>query len=312
MRRVWTPLAVLALALAGCGGSADGPRADNGGDGPPADGIRRIVSTTAIWADVVHNLDCGGDAVHETVIPGGVDPHAYEPSLDDRATLERATLIVANGGGLEGSLADTIAAVEGDADRGLVVEAVDAVTLLAGGDVHLWQDPTRVAQVVDVLTERMILQVGVDASAAEQCAAQYKDTLAKADAEAKALLDTIPADRRKLVTNHDALRYFAEHYGFTIIGTVIPSPSTLSESSPGELEALARLIETEKVPAIFAEAQHSDADAKALADRLNGAQVAVVTLHTDTFGEPGSGAETLAGMWVTNARIIAGALGGKP
>ena len=302
-----TRLLVAALLLTACG--ADAETADSGDDAP-ADGIRRIVSTTAIWADVVDNVDCNGEAVHETVIPAGADPHAYEPSLADRATLERSMLVVANGADLEGSLADTIAAVDDEVDGELVFVATDEVTLLEDGDPHIWQDPTRVAQVVDVLAERVAGQAGVDTSAVATCVADYKATLAKADGEAKALLDAVPAERRKLVTNHDALRYFAEHYGFTIVGTVIPSPSTLSEASPAELEELAKLIETEKVPAIFAEDQHSDADAKALADRLDGAQVAIASLYTDTLGEPGSGAETLAGMWVTNARIIADALRG--
>ncbi len=114
----------------------------------------------------------------------------------------------------------------------------------------------------------------------------------------------MPPDRRLLVTNHDALGYFADRYGFEILGTVLPGTSTLAEASPAELERLAADIESAGVPAIFAEALESTDEAAALADDLG---VDVVTLYTDSLGDDGSGAETYAELMRYDATAIADA-----
>jgi zinc/manganese transport system substrate-binding protein len=108
-----------------------------------------------------------------------------------------------------------------------------------------------------------------------------------------------------LVTNHDSLAYFADRYDFTVLGSILPSTSTLTEASPGQLEELGRAIQAEGVPAIFAESVSSTADADALADRLG---VDVVVLYTESLGEPGSGAETYADLMRFDATAIANAL----
>jgi zinc/manganese transport system substrate-binding protein len=105
------------------------------------------------------------------------------------------------------------------------------------------------------------------------------------------------------VTNHDALGYFADRYGFEVLGSVIPAPSTLAQTSPAQLEELAKTVEQAGVPTIFSEAQHSDADVQALAQRVGNVDVA--TLFTGSLGEPDSGAETYTGLVRANAKIIA-------
>jgi zinc/manganese transport system substrate-binding protein len=314
-----------ALAAAGCGRDDGGSSAGTGGNGP------RIVATTSIWADVARNVACDDAAEVVTLIPAGSDPHAFEASIHDRAMMANAALVIANGAGLEESLLDTIEAVEGEGVP--VFEAASAVELLEGGedahrngdahrddearreadetrrdgDPHLWHDPARVNDVVDALAVAMVDAEVMDRAAVDACVTRYKAVLADAKTAAATLLAAVPEERRKLVTNHDALRYFAEYYGYEVVGAVIPSPSTLGEASIAGLEELAAVIEAEQIPAIFAESQQSDADGEALADRI-GSDVAVHPLFTDSVGEEGSGAETLAGMWTTNARIIANAL----
>jgi zinc/manganese transport system substrate-binding protein len=91
-----------------------------------------------------------------------------------------------------------------------------------------------------------------------------------------------------------------------VVGIVIPAPSGLAETNPAQLEQLVELIENEGVPAIFAETQHGDDDALAVARRLG--DVEVVTLHTDSLGPEGSGAETYVDLLLTDAESIAGAL----
>ena len=138
-----------------------------------------------------------------------------------------------------------------------------------------------------------------------ECVTAYTSELEAADAQIVDLLSAVPDERRKLVTNHDALGYFADRYGFEVVGTVIPTPSGLAETNPAQLEALARLIEDAGVPAVFAESQHSTADAEALAARVG--DVEVVTLLTGTVGGDDE-ASTYVGFLMADARLIAAAL----
>lgn len=297
------------------------------GDGPV------VVATTGIWADVVANVACDGLVEVVTIVPAGGDPHAFEPSLADRGAMDDADLVVANGLGLEEGLEDTIAASEG---TGTVVfrmaDHVDSIPTFfdshdddhsegdhgeegdhsdehdhEGDDPHIWFDPVRVAGTLDDLGDAVVTAAGLDADAVAACVSDYRAELEAVDAEIEATVADLPESRRNLVTNHDSLGYFADRYGFTVVGTVIPAPSTLAQSSPAQLEDLAATIESAAVPAIFAEAQHSVADVEALANRVG--DVVVVTLDTGSLGEPGSGADTYIGFLRTNAEAIARALG---
>ena len=310
----------LIALVAACGDdTTSGPSADE-----PA-----IVATTSIWADVAANLACDGLAAIQTVIPIGGDPHSFEPSLQDRHVLETADLIVANGLLLEESLEDTIDAAE---EQGTpVFRFADHMTPLdtsdteqhesdaeqddgdidegdghGEGDPHVWFDPTRVAAALPPLRDALVERAGLDAGRVDECLDAYQAAIAATDTEITALLDVIPTDRRKLVTNHEALGYFAEHYGFEVLGAVIPSPSTLAETNPADLQDLVRLIDEADVPAIFVEAQHSSVEAEALADVVG--DISVVTLFTDSVGPAESGADTYLGLLSTDARLIVDAL----
>jgi zinc/manganese transport system substrate-binding protein len=317
---LFAPIVVISV-LTACGGDPDPPGADAA---TPA-----IVATTSIWADVTSNVACDGLAEVETVIPIGGDPHSFEPSLQDRNTLESADLIVANGLVLEETLEDTIDAAE---EHGTPVFrfaeqtttlAADAAESAAGGQAeqghddddgqdhgggnpHVWFDPTRVAAALPALRDALVEHGGLDAARVDACLDDYQSAITATDSEVAALIDTIPADRRRLVTNHEALDYFADHYGFEVLGAAIPSSSTLAEANPADLQALVAIIEESGVPAIFAEAQHSSVEAEALAEAVGG--IAVVTLYTDSLGPAESGADTYLGLLSADARLIVDAL----
>jgi len=294
--------AVFALAgLAACG-------SDAGGETPDA----YVVATTGIWADVAGRVACDGSLDIRTIVPAGGDPHSFEPSLRDRETLDGATLVVANGLGLEETLADTLDSVE---DGGVpVFRAGDHVETLEaadedehaheGGDPHIWLDPTRVAAALPALATALV-EAGADRAAIDECVATAQADLAALDEELSATFAAVPDERRLLVTNHDALGYLADRYDFEIVGTVLPSTSTLTGASPGELEELAEAIEAAGVSAIFTERFSDSTDVKALAERLG---VDVVELYSDALGEPGSGADTYDGMLRADATSIATAL----
>ncbi|WP_419854172.1 metal ABC transporter solute-binding protein, Zn/Mn family [Candidatus Poriferisodalis sp.] len=176
----------------------------------------------------------------------------------------------------------------------------------SGGDPHVWLDPQRVAGVLGELADELI-HAGADADTVNRCLDSYRAALEDTDAEVAEILDAVPADRRILITNHDAFGYFADRYGFEIVGTVIPSLSTAAETNPALLEELAEIIEHEGVPAVFSETTHSDADIQALATAAG--NINVVQLLTGSLAPEGEDGDTLIGMLRFNAQAIADALG---
>lgn len=321
--RMLATATVAGLVLAACGAGDDAePPADTAA---PVDDL--VVATTSIWADIATNVRCGRDV--PTVVPVGADPHTFEPSLRDRELLEDARTVVANGNGLEGSLVDLLETVAAEGVN--VVEMATHVDVLVtdeehdddhtseehddeehddghghadaeDGDPHIWHDPRRVAGTLDVLGGALADQG--DAEAVRACADEYRAELEQLDAEIEALLAPIPESRRVLVTSHDSLAYFADRYGFEIVGTVIPSTTTMAETSAALLAELAATIDEQDVPAIFTDRFEADADAEALADRLG---IAIVPLHGGSLTEDGP-ASTYVGMMRENAGAIAAAL----
>lgn len=294
------PVLAAIVLLGACGGA--------GGDGVTDEADTGetpvVIATTSIWADIVSHVACDASASVSSIIPAGIDAHAFEPSLQDRATLGKASLVLSNGLSLEEGLLDTLEAVASDGVT--VIAASDSIDTI-DHDPHVWQDPTRVASFVPVLEDALV-RAGVDADQAASCTAGYLADLDALDVEVAALLADVEPSRRVLVTNHDSLRYFADRYGLTVLGAVIPSASTLGETNPADLEVLATAIADHDVATIFAEEQHSRADVDALAQRVG--DVDVVTLFTDALGPPGSGADTYVGLIRTNAELIAAGIGG--
>ena len=116
---------------------------------------------------------------------------------------------------------------------------------------------------------------------------------------------TIPPDRRKLVTDHDAFGYFADRYGFRIIGAVVPTISTTAEPSAGELADLVAKIRAAGVPAIFVGTTVNPKMADLVAQE---AGAKIVSLYTGALGGPGTGADTYIGMMKSDVRAIVGTL----
>ena len=345
------------LALAGAStlvftGCSSGTDTITESEAPPTESSSEpdanIVATTTIWADIASRSLCGLEVA--SVIPAGADPHTFETSLADRATLEQADLVVANGLALEEGLVDLLATV---ADGGTpVIEMTEAVAIRdmgddhddehdedhadehhhededhgdehaddedhdhddkdhadehhhdhSGSDPHIWLDPINVASTVNLITEAAI-DAGFDTSV-RACAQDFIDEIEALDTEIADDLSAIPSDRRFLVTNHDALGYFAERYGFEVVGTVIPSLSTLAETNPADLADLAAIIEELDIPTVFSEEQASARDADALADAIPG--LTVVALDTGSLRDTD---DDYLSMMRRNVTAIAEALG---
>jgi zinc/manganese transport system substrate-binding protein len=274
-----------------------------------------VIATTSIWADIVDQIDCADHFDVEALIPRGADAHSFEPSMHDRGALTEAALVVANGGGLEALLDDTLDAVADDGTP--VVRVFDHVAEgghadgghadgghADGDDPHVWFDPTLIAEAATVIADELVA-AGADAAAMRACLDEFRGAVDALDAEVADILSVVPRDRRLLVTNHEALGYFADRYGFSIVGSIVPGTSTLAEASPAELERLSAEIESTGAPAVFAEASASTDVASALADDLG---VDVVTLYTESLGDEASGAATYAELMRYDATAIADAL----
>lgn len=280
------------------------------GDKAPTDKVR-VITTTSILGDVVSRL--GGEAIElEVMIPRGVDPHDFSPSAQQVAAISSADLVVANGFELEEGLEDVLDQAESEGIT--VIEVGPEVDPLPAGeengdghgafDPHFWQDPIRMKRAVDVIG-LWLVTVGV--AEAKDLAAEYKAEIDATYADIVTMLDLIPSERRLLVTNHDAFGYFADRYGFKVIGTIIPGASTLAEPSSAEIAALVETIVANDVPAIFVENIGSVGLAAILAAET-GTDIEVVQLVSDALGEPGSETGTYLEMLTYNASAIAEAL----
>ena len=274
----------------------------------------RVVATTAILGDVVRNV--GGDALDLTVLVGpGQDPHAYEPAPQDVAAIEKAQVVFENGLGLEAGLDSTIRAAASHGQP--VVEVSTGVKIVGAGTAaptpgahetagnpHVWMDPANLNTWLHNLETTLSALDPQNAAAYHANAASYALKLADLDAYIQAEVAKIPVERRKLVTDHEALEYFAARYGFEIVGTVIPSYSTIAEPSAANLTDLINKIRAEKVPAVFVGTTANSKVADVVAQETG---VKVLPLYSESLGAPGSGADTYLGMMRTDIdRIVKG------
>lgn len=176
-------------------------------------------------------------------------------------------------------------------------------------DPHIWHDPNNAKLMVEVIRDALVSADPANASVYQANAAAYVGELTELDAFITAEVAKLPAERRKLVTSHDTFGYFAERYGFEIVGTALGSVSTeAADPSAGALADLVMEIRAAGVPAIFAENVANPTLMETIA-REAGVQLAP-TLYTDALGEPGSAGMTYIEMMRANVTTIVTALAG--
>jgi len=287
----------------------------------------RVVATTSIMGDVVAQV--GGEVINLKVLVGpGQDPHSYEPAARDLTAVAEAHVIFINGWDLEEGLVDDLANI---GEGALVVPISANINPLvfredahehedeeheegeehehSGADPHVWFSIHNVEQWVENVAHVLSGLDPGNAAVFEANAAAYAEALEELEAYAAAQLDTIPAENRFLVTNHDAFGYFAEAYGFTVLGTVIPSMSTLAEPSATDLTELIAAMAEHSVCTIFTETTVNDALAQTVAGELSGCdEVQILPLYTGAIGPEGSGADSYIGMFRANVDAITAGL----
>lgn len=238
-----------------------------------------VVASTEIVGAIVRDI-LGPETEINVIMPNGKDPHEFAPSARDIEAMTSAALVVVNGNGLEGGMTDVLRSLEA-----LHTFALADHVPLRGNDPHLWLDPMTVRRAVPALASALAGAVGRDLSANES------RFLAELDALDTTIASTIASvGDCKLVTDHDALAYFAARYGCTIVGSVVPGLSTAGEATAGDIAKLKAAIDRAGVSSVFTEANAAGDVARALATEI-GARV--VELNVERLPDGGGYGELM-------------------
>lgn len=300
----WMILAGTAL-VAGCA-------ADSGGN---ADGRLAVVATTGMVADVVREV--GGDRVDVRGLMGpGVDPHLYKASAGDVTALARADLIFYNGLHLEAAMGEVLEEMGSRIRTVPIAAVIDTAQLLAPTgdypgmyDPHIWFDVSLWAQTVDVVANALAAADSAGAATYRANARRYAAELDSLHRWVQQRTAEVPPELRVLVTAHDAFAYFGRAYGFEVRG--LQGISTVAEAGTGDVQRLADMIVTRRIPAIFVETSISPRTVEAVqaAVRSRGAGVAIGgSLFSDAMGDRGTPEGSYAGMVRHNVNTIVDAL----
>jgi ABC-type Zn uptake system ZnuABC Zn-binding protein ZnuA len=279
----------------------------------------RVVATTSIVADVVHNV--GGDLIElQALVPRGTDPHTFEPTPQDATALAEAHVLFSNGVGLEEflpNLLDSAGESVIDVPLSYGVELIeldagqdhqdegDELHHHEGADPHTWFDPHNVIIWVHNVEHALSLLDGRNAARYQENAAAYEARLQELDAWIRAQLAAVPPGRRRLVTDHTSFGNLARQYGFEQIGAVMPGYSTLSEPSARDLAALQDAMRQFDVRAIFVGLTvNPDLAERIAAD--TGAEL--VFLYTGSLSGPGGPADSYISLIQYDVSAIAEAL----
>ncbi len=299
--------AALALALSlasGCATPGAAPAAQ------PTPAKIKVVATFSILGDMAANI--GADKIElRTLVGPESDAHDYEPTPADSQTLAEADVILENGLEFESWLPALYTASRSKAKRTVVSEGVTTRTMTHDGatetDPHIWQSPENAVRMTANIAAALSAADAANAATYKANADAYAARLTELDKAIKDEVASLPADRRRLVTSHDALGYFAERYGFEVVGSVIDSLSTeAGEPSAAELAGIIDAIKKSGVKAIFLESMGN----AALVERVAKESGVVVgpELYTDALGKAGSPGATYIDALRHNAREIVKAL----
>lgn len=299
--------ALIAMTASGCRG------------GSVAGGSLDVIASATFLADIAQNV-AGDRFTLRALVPANADLHAYEPTPHDVADVAGADLFIVNGAGLEQTLEDTVRSAGGkvrivEASAGLASRTPRAGEPGAPGagtgddasaaepDPHFWLDPTLVTTYVENIRVAFAAADPQGAATYQANADRYVTQLGELDRWIRAQVDTVPASARKLVMNHMSHGYFADRYGFTIVGAVIPSVGTGDTPTARQLADLTRTIRETGAKAIFVELDQSPALATQVAAETGIAVVADLRDHA-LSGPDGEAPTYIAMMKYDTRRIV--------
>jgi len=273
----------------------------------PAQEKLRAVATFSILADFAKNV--GGDRVDVQALVGpNADAHVYQPSPGDAKALADAKVIFTNGLGFEGWIARLIKASGTRAPMVVATKGMKPRKMDEDGhvetDPHAWQSVPNAKIYVANIRDALIAADPAGKSSYEANATTYLAKLAALDADVKAMIDKIPAERRRIITTHDAFGYFAAAYGVSFIAP--QGVSTESEVSARDVAKIITQIRKQKIPAVFLENITNDRLLKRIGAE-GGARVGG-TLYSDALTDEKGPAPTYIDMMRHNVKQLADAL----
>lgn len=309
--------AVALLLLTGCpsnvsqppGGTASGGAADP--DQPLV-----VTATVGMVADLVRRI--GGEHVDVTQLCGsGTDPHLYKPTRDDVAAIRRADLVLYSGLKLEGKMGDVLAragrsvAVAESLDPSVLIGA-EAAEADGHADPHVWMDVSLWSEASRVIEKALSDAAPDHADDFAASADDLRDELERLHNYGKAVLASVPEDRRVLVTSHDAFSYFGRAYDLEVVG--VQGISTESEAGLARINELVGMLVDRGVRSVFVESSVSKDNILALVEgaaaRGHDVTVGDEELFSDAMGPDGTYEGTYVGMLDHNITLVARGLGG--
>jgi zinc/manganese transport system substrate-binding protein len=295
-----------AALAAGLALLASPPGAAAGGAGPV-----KAVATFSILGDLVRQV--GGERVEVTTLVGpNGDAHVYSPTPADGRRLADARVIFTNGLNFEGWIDRLIKSSGAKAPKVEASRGVKPLEDREGGhghghgslDPHAWQSIGN-AKIYAANIRDALIAADPDGKAAyEAQAAAYLARLDEVEAQAKSLAARIPPERRKIITSHDAFRYFEAAYGIDFVSP--QGVSTDAEASAKDVGRIIQQIRREKIAAVFVE-NVSDARLMERIAKETGARIGE-RVYSDALSEPGGPAGTYIDMMRHNIRAFSAAL----
>jgi ABC-type Zn uptake system ZnuABC Zn-binding protein ZnuA len=229
----------------------------------PSPGKKKVIAAESFLAEMTKNI-AGERVAIDTLVPPELDPHTFEPTSKDAARLQGSDLVIINGNGLEAWIEPLIINVISrdkilEASASLQPRDHDEDAKESGSqhtheiDPHFWLDPNLVLVYLEKIYQGLVSIDKEGESVYQNNKNAYRQLIIQLDEWIVNKVKEIPEERRLLVTNHESLGYFADRYGFTIVGTIIPSVSTGAAPSSQQMAMLIEKIKAMKIPAIFLE-----------------------------------------------------------
>ena len=276
----------------------------------------KVGATVGMVADIVREVALEKARV-TNIIGSGIDPHVYNPTRSDVATLLKSDIIFYAGLLLEGQMGDILVKVSRKRPVYAVTELLTSQFLIHDpktdhSDPHVWMDVRGWMKAVEVVAEALAQFDPPNKVFYLKNAARFGEQLRQLDDYAKRAISSIPEKQRVLVTAHDAFKYMSRAYGIEVVG--IQGISTESEAGIKDINRIVDILVQRKIPAVFVESSVSDKNVKALIEGAasRGHDVKIGgELFSDAMGPPGTYEGTYTGMIDHNVTVIAGALGGK-
>lgn len=300
----------------------------------------QVAVSTSIIGDVVSRIAEERAGVN-VLIGRGEDPHAWEPTPRDMIGLEESGLLFINGLGLEEGLIPILDSLSEhrviDLSKGIEALGEEHDVDEEGEehnhdddhqheeeeehshdehqheiDPHIWLSPRNVSIWTHSIAEALAAADPVNETAYLEAAARYREELVLLDEETASLMESIPPERRKLITGHSSMNYFARDYGLAVIDSIIPHTSTQGELSARHLSRIEDMFASEGITAIFIEEGSPRAVmqfAEALVRQSRGS-ISMVILKTGSLTEVGERGSDYIDFIRYNAEVIAHSLKG--